>query len=217
VSLQTTDTVERIVDAAERLFLEKGLGGVSVRAVTAEAGTNVAAVNYHFGSKAELLRAMVRRVFGQVGTEQFRLLEQLESKVQAPPVEELLGAFAAPIFALFDAQRAGDWGRAWMAARDADRAGREAGHERPPMMFVDTAVTRRYHGALSLALPHLPPDELWWRFERANNLLMANQGMRATARAAATLGSAAADPPKQDERRWLLTFLAGALSASASD
>jgi hypothetical protein len=82
------------------------------------------------------------------------------------------------------------------------------------MMFADTEVTRRYHGALSRALPHVPPDELWWRFERANNLLMANQGKRATA----TLGfGTATAPPKQDERRWLLTFLAGALSTSASD
>ena len=208
--MHTTGTAGRILDAAESLFLEEGLEGVSVRAVTAEAGTNVAAVNYHFGSKAELLRALVRRAFGQVEAGQLRLLEELESRMQDPPVEELLGAFAAPIFALFDAQGAGDWGRAWMAARDAgDASG--AGRERPPMMFAETEATRRYHEALGRALPHVPPDELWWRFERANNLLMANQGRRAS------VAPGAADPPKQDERRWLLTFLAGALSTAASD
>lgn len=74
------------------------------------------------------------------------------------------------------------------------------------MMFAETKTTRRYYGAL----PHVPPDELWWRFERANNLLMANQGRRASG------APGAADPPKQDERRWLLTFLAGALSTPES-
>ena len=211
MSLQTTDTAERIVDAAERLFLEKGLDGVSVRAVTAGAGTNVAAVNYHFGSKAGLLRAMVRRVFDQVGAEQLRLLDELGSGTQAPTVEELLGAFSAPIFALFDTQRAGDWGRAWLAARDTAGGSREAGQERPPMMFADTEVTRRYHGALTQALPHVPPDELWWRFERANNLLMANQGRRAS-----TVDEFANGIGLGVERRWLLTFLAGALSTPRS-
>jgi len=206
--LQTTHTAGRILDAAERLFLEEGLEGVSVRAVTAEAGTNVAAVNYHFGSKAELLRAMVRRAFEQVGKEQARLLGELESRTQHPEVEELLGALAAPVFALFDAQGAGDWGRAWMAAREADR---ETGRERPPMAFSDTGVTRRYHEALSRALPHVPPEELWWRFERANNLLMANQGRRASRNY-----ETPDEPSTADERRWLLTFLVGALSTSAN-
>ncbi len=50
--MQTTDTKGRILGAARDLFEERGLGGFSVRAVTARAGANVAAVNYHFGSKA---------------------------------------------------------------------------------------------------------------------------------------------------------------------
>lgn len=206
--MQTTGTKDRILGAARDLFEEEGLGGFSVRAVTARAGTNVAAVNYHYGSKAALLRAMVRETFEGVAAEQGRRLEGLEAGDGALTVGGILGAYSAPIFDLFDADRAGEWGRAWMQARAADPSGRE----RPPMMFAETEVTRRYHGALQRALPHVPPDELWWRLERTTNLLMANQGRRAS-QAPAT----ADETTPEDERRWLLTFLAGALAAPGSD
>ena len=48
-------TRQRLLDAAERLFAQSGYASVSVRAVTGKARQNVAAVNYHFGSKDGLL------------------------------------------------------------------------------------------------------------------------------------------------------------------
>lgn len=203
--MQTTDTKGRILVAARELFEEKGLGGFSVRAVTARAGTNVAAVNYHFGSKAALLRAMVREAFDGVVAEQDRLLTELEEQDGAPTVREILSAYATPIFALHAADHAGEWGQAWMESRAGDPSGRE----RPPTMPAATNVTRRYHEALRRALPHVPPDELRWRLGRTTGLLMANQGRRTSQKHQ----PAAPEPTPKDERRWLLTFLAGALAA----
>ena len=203
--MPTPDTKERILDAAELLFAEVGLRGFSLRAVTAAAGANIAAVNYHFGSKAALLLALIRRIFAGVQAEQLARLDALEGNAGAPVLVAILDAYAAPIFALFDRRYAGDWGQAWLVAREADNDDRR--HH--PMNFADTAMTRRYHAALIRALPGVPPDEIWWRFERANNLLMANQGMRAAA--------PDADPGAvRAERAWLLTFLVGALGAPAS-
>ena len=51
---RTLDTGERILDAAERLFMAHGYEGTSMRQITSEAGVNLAAVNYHFGSKDAL-------------------------------------------------------------------------------------------------------------------------------------------------------------------
>jgi len=48
------DTRERLLDAAEKLFCQKGFEGTSIRDITAEAGCNIAAVNYHFGGKEKL-------------------------------------------------------------------------------------------------------------------------------------------------------------------
>ncbi len=55
------ETLDRLLDAAEPLFAARGYGGTSVRAITAAAGCNLAAVNYHFRGKASLYREVIRR------------------------------------------------------------------------------------------------------------------------------------------------------------
>ena len=49
------DTKEQILNAAEELFARHGYAGTSMRAITKAAGVNLAAVNYHFGTKEKLL------------------------------------------------------------------------------------------------------------------------------------------------------------------
>ena len=56
-----SDTVERILDAAEQLFAERGFAETSLRLITTRAGVNLAAVNYHFGSKKALIQAVFSR------------------------------------------------------------------------------------------------------------------------------------------------------------
>ena len=92
------DTKERILDAAEHLFAERGVDGASLRAVTREAHVNLAAVHYHFGSKEGLLEAVVARRIGPINQDRLKGLEELEAAAQgAPiPVEDLLRVFLAP-------------------------------------------------------------------------------------------------------------------------
>src|ERR1700729_3760836 len=103
------DTRTRILDAAEPLFAERGFRGTSVRAVTSLAGANLAAVGYHFGSKAELLAAVIRRVIEPIIAAQHDGLDRLGAQTPAPPVVELVAAFAGP---LFDEMPADDEGAA---------------------------------------------------------------------------------------------------------
>ncbi|PID41529.1 MAG: TetR family transcriptional regulator [Proteobacteria bacterium] len=56
-----SDTVDRILDAAEQLFAERGFSETSLRMITSKAGVNLAAVNYHFGSKNDLIQAVFAR------------------------------------------------------------------------------------------------------------------------------------------------------------
>ncbi len=205
--MTTNDMRERILNAAEHIFEEQGLEAVSLRAVTGEAGVNIAAVNYYFGSKAALLKAMTQRFFTSMNAEQLQRLEVLEGLGRALTVSELLIAYATPIFNLFDAPRGREWVQAWMMAARAEM----------PMGHVSTQlggdssveVTSRYYEALRRVLPHVPLAELWWRFERANNLLMANQGRRVMT----SFGGSSVENTKHDERAWLITFLSGALQA----
>ncbi|MGI9433184.1 MAG: TetR/AcrR family transcriptional regulator, partial [Myxococcota bacterium] len=90
------DTKERLLDAAERLFARAGIAATSMPAVTAEAGANVAAVHYHFGSKGELLRAVFERRLAPVNADRLRLLDALEAEAAVVPVEALLDALVRP-------------------------------------------------------------------------------------------------------------------------
>lgn len=67
-----TETVDRILDAAEILFAERGFSETSLRMITSKAKVNLAAVNYHFGSKNALIQAVFSRFLGPLS----KLMEQ---------------------------------------------------------------------------------------------------------------------------------------------
>ncbi|MGH0036638.1 MAG: TetR/AcrR family transcriptional regulator [Myxococcota bacterium] len=95
-------TKERLLDAAERQFGERGFEGASMRAITRSAGTSVSAANYHFGSKESLLRAVIQRRLEPVNRHRLRSLEQVlgraDQEGRAVTVEEVLEAFLRPSF-----------------------------------------------------------------------------------------------------------------------
>lgn len=92
----TADTKTQILDVAERLIAENGYSGTTLRNIVGQADVNLAAVNYHFGSKEELFRAVVHRIAEPVVSRQIDMLNQLKRKSSAPTVEELLTAFLIP-------------------------------------------------------------------------------------------------------------------------
>ena len=72
-----TDTKEKILDTAERLIGEQGYAATSLRQIIAEAGVNLAAVHYHFGSKEDLLDAVVVRKAGPVNEARLARLDRV--------------------------------------------------------------------------------------------------------------------------------------------
>src|SRR5689334_3019902 len=79
-------TRERILDAAESLFMEHGFEATSMRAITASAGVNLAAVNYHFGSKEELFQSVLTRRLDPMNQQRLELLSRLEAKAGPAPL-----------------------------------------------------------------------------------------------------------------------------------
>jgi len=63
VTEEKLQTKDRLLDAAEQLFANRGFEEVSIRDLAAQAGVNVAAVNYHFQGKDNLFLEVVRRRF----------------------------------------------------------------------------------------------------------------------------------------------------------
>ena len=94
------ETRERILDVAERLFAASGFVSTSLRDITNEAGVNLAAVNYHFGSKEALLVAILERRIRPVNERRLALLDELEAPAAngGPTPEEIAAAFVGPPF-----------------------------------------------------------------------------------------------------------------------
>jgi AcrR family transcriptional regulator len=91
----------RLLDVAEAHFAHHGIDGVSLRAINAEAGFGPAAVNYHFGGRDELLRAVLQRRFGTIAALQLALLVEAEQR-RRPTTTELVGVIATPFFDLLE-------------------------------------------------------------------------------------------------------------------
>ena len=214
--MSTPHTKQRILDAAERRFAAAGFDGTSMRAVTAEADVNLAAVNYHFGSKAALLEAVVGRILGPATERQLARLDELEAGAGEPTVEELLEAFAGPIFDTFDpgGERGPVLGQLF---------GRIMGDPGPEMrrMILSLVVhaDRRFQDAFAHVLTHLGPAERWWRFRSTVALAVSHhvhQAQLAEIAQVVELPPEAGQAGREERLAWMVAFLAGALRAPAT-
>ncbi len=155
-------TKQRVLDAAEALFVEHGFEATSLRAITTAAGVNLAAVNYHFGSKEELFQAVLTRRLDPMNQRRVALLEALEDEGGDAPVpcDRILAAMFLPALEL---------------ARDPERGGadflRLLGRAyADPAPFIRHFLSEhyapmiaRFKDAFARALPQLPRRELSWR------------------------------------------------------
>lgn len=158
----SADTKTRILDAAEKLFVEHGFEATSLRSLTSAAAVNLAAVNYHFGSKEELFQAVLTRRLDPMNQERIDLLERVEREAagRSLSVEKILFAMLIPALKL---------------ARDEKRGGKNflrlvgrAYADPAPFIrhFLSAQYAEmigRYKEAFLEALPHLSRQELTWR------------------------------------------------------
>jgi len=156
------ETRTRILDAAEELFMQHGFEGTSMRLLTAKAGANLAAVNYHFGSKDALIEAVFRRRLDPMNAERIAELERLEkaSAGGAPTPERIIRAFLRASLAMIGDARGG--GRNFI--RLLGRAYTEP--SKPIRSLIGqlyAPAMERYKAAFERALPELPREELNWR------------------------------------------------------
>ena len=103
------ETRTRILDAAEELFMQHGFEGTSMRLLTAKAGANLAAVNYHFGSKDALIEALFRRRLDPMNAARLAALEKLESEAGGRPLaaEAIIRAFVGESLRMIEDNRSG--------------------------------------------------------------------------------------------------------------
>ena len=200
------DTRNQLLDAAERLFAEHGFRGTSVRAITDLAGANLAAVGYHFGSKAGLLVAVIRRVIEPIIAAQHAGLDRLLAQTPDPPVTDLVAAFAGPMFDEIPADAEGGARTSRLIVTILGDPAEEMRNWTGP---AEDTVRDRYLAAFRRALPDLSPQELWFRMRGILAVVAVDRvdvyQQPPSARPSPQAGQAA--------RRWAITFLAAAMSA----
>ncbi len=157
----TTDTRQRLLDVAEGLFADQGLKGTSLRAITLKAEANLAAVNYHFGTKEGLFAAVFQRRIGPMTVERIRLLDQaLEAAApDAPALEDVLRAYLAPTLGLLTSHDPG----AVNFPRLLGRVFSESGEIKIQVLNQFRPSAERFLEVLAQILPELPHAELMWR------------------------------------------------------
>lgn len=98
--MPSQETKDRILHAAQELFAEKGFQATSMREITTRAEVNLAAVNYHFGSKEGLLHALVKSCLEPINEERLSLLTAAEAEAKAKgevvPLHETIRIFLEP-------------------------------------------------------------------------------------------------------------------------
>lgn len=156
-----SETVERILDAAEQLFAEKGFAETSLRLITSKAGVNLAAVNYHFGSKKALIQAVFSRFLGPFCISLERELDRRQGKPDSrASLEELLVMLVEQ--ALTVKPRSGNDLSIFMRLLGLAFS-QSQGHLRRYLEDMYGKVFRRYLVLLHEAAPRIPPLELFWR------------------------------------------------------
>jgi AcrR family transcriptional regulator len=156
-----SDTKTALIESAELLFAENGVARTSLREITRHADANLASVNYHFGSKENLVRSVLARRIEPLNRERLERLERaLTDAPGRPDLRAIVEAFIAPTFELIRRERGGHaFSRLVLRAfSDPSPGYRDLVKEQ----FETTAV--RFTEALALALPRLPENEVHWRF-----------------------------------------------------
>ena len=155
-------TRERILDAAERLFAERGFEGASTRDIVARSGDTIGSVNYHFGSKNTLIAEVIRRRWDAITADRQAAFERAVAEHGGvPPLETVVGCIVLPYL-----RRGLSKDRGWRSYVILQTRVLFA-----PKIYDDVLrklsepVARQYLGWLTSALPEASPKELGYSYQ----------------------------------------------------
>jgi AcrR family transcriptional regulator len=153
-------TKNKILDAADVLFADKGFNGTSLREITSQANVNLAAVNYHFGSKKELIKAVMSRYMDELSPQLESALSHICQADVKPSLHDVFSAFIEPLLNLNEFKENGTSTFLQLLGRGyTDSQG-----------FLRWFLTTQYPNvftnftkAVKIAYPELSTEEMFWR------------------------------------------------------
>ena len=202
-------TRKAILRATEQLFAKRGIEATTMREITAKAGTNLAAVNYHFGSKQELAYALFDRLASEVCAGRYAEFDEIERHARGGPVpvEAIVRAFIRPYVE-------GEESRRRLMVRlirqhrlePSDITRRISAEHFDPLAARATVMLRQ-------ALPHLPVGDVFWRYHLMVGAVMAAAADVDTGNRLARISGGAADSARRAELiEQTVTFIVSAMN-----
>ena len=191
------ETRERVLDAAERLFAERGLEAVSIRDITRAARANLAAINYHFGGKRELVAEIFSRRLTPLNQKRLALLDAAEQMAASKParLEAILEALIRPTVEQSFACACGS--KTFMQLFGRCLSEPDAAVERLIHSHFEKII-QRFNAAILRVLPGLSEQELFWRMSFIGGAASCPADQRQTefdaARNAQTIAPGRTDP-----------------------
>ncbi|TRX56424.1 TetR/AcrR family transcriptional regulator [Thalassomonas sp. M1454] len=154
------DTKTKILNAAELLFADKGFTGTSLREITSIAEVNLAAVNYHFGSKKELIKALMKRYLDELTPSLVKSLTEVLESEEEQDLEDVFSAFVEPLLSLNELRENGTSNFLQLLGHSyTDSQG-----------FLRWFITTNYPGiidnftaAVHKVYPELSSEDIFWR------------------------------------------------------
>lgn len=161
--MKPTDTKQKIMDTAEHLFARDGYRGTSLRAITGKAGVNLAAVNYHFGSKTSLLETVIRRrilPLNQIRKKRLKQLrENARKKKKTPDIKDVLTAFIEPTLLFMESSPGA---KNFIAFIGRSFTGPDDTVRKVFMRFIKPMFYLLFEAACD-SLPNQPQETIFWR------------------------------------------------------
>jgi AcrR family transcriptional regulator len=208
------ETRVALLDAGERLFSQNGIEGTSVRDIVKEAGTNLGAINYHFGTKERLALEVFARRLEPVNRERIARLDALEASVEPGKLtlEQVLEALIRPVLEVDEngTKNCDDFMR--LISRSFQEPNPEV------KRFVErqfAEVVRRFDAALLRVMPGLSPADLFWRMSFLHGAL--HHGLQTWLRfdqvPYAILNPTVEKPDREELIKRLIAFAAAGIAA----
>ena len=153
-------TKNKILDAAESLFADKGFNGTSLREITSLAEVNLAAVNYHFGSKKELIKAVMSRYMNELSPNLQASLLVICQQENQPTLNEVFSAFIDPLLSLNVFKENGTSNFLQLLGRGYTDS---QGFLRWFLTTQYPEVITNFVSAVQRAYPELSAEDIFWR------------------------------------------------------
>ncbi|MGA8006491.1 MAG: TetR/AcrR family transcriptional regulator [Burkholderiales bacterium] len=156
------ETRTRILDVAEELFMQHGFEATSMRLLTSTARVNLAAVNYHFGSKDALIEALFRRRLDPMNAQRVAALDALEQQAGGQPLapEQIIRTFIGASLRMIEDAKGGGRNFIRLLGRTYTEPAKQI---RALIGQLYAPAMERFKAAFARALPEVPLDELVWR------------------------------------------------------